>query len=140
MENQMNYTLHHGNCLDIMPTTTAVTRPLTLRVWHWQMQSFVPAEPPKQTRPKWVKRKCRPGQVWKYETGGVACIISVTHMDYAPQCEVILCPSIEHLSRIPRHHDGSMRTLGIMERELVELLGEWAPQLSPPNAPDQRGA
>ena len=85
------------------------------------------------TRPPWVERKCRPGQVWKYATGGVACIVTVEYLDYAPQCEAILCRSLADIGRVPRHYNGIMQTTGIMERELVELLGEWVPQFVPPN-------
>ena len=120
------------------PTSTTATRQSPLVVWHWQSQSFMPAEPARPKQPKWVKRKCKPGQVWKYATGGVACIIAVTYLDYAPQCEAILCRSLADIGHIPRNHDGSMRTTGIMERELGELLGEWVPQFIPPNAPDHR--
>jgi hypothetical protein len=91
---------------------------------------FIPQPLPQKKKHKFVKRKCKVGQIWKYRTGGVACIINVTHLDYAPQCEAIICRSIDQLSAFSRYHDGSMRTLGIMECELVELLGEWVPSIT----------
>jgi hypothetical protein len=120
-------------------TNTEHAIPTRLVIWHCQTQEFAPAEwQPKapdaahQKAPKFVARKCRPGQVWKYATGGVACIISVTYLDYAPQCEAIICRSLADIASVPRCHNGEMRTLGIMESELVELLGDWVPSFRPP--------
>jgi len=79
----------------------------------------------KHKTPKLVSRKCKVGEIWRYQSGGFACIVSVTPFDYAPQCEAILCDS--EMKVKSKYSDGTLRQIGIMESELKELVGEWTP-------------
>lgn len=71
-----------------------------------------------------VKRKCRVGEIWKYGHG-LAYIVSVTHLDCAPQCEALIANRDGTVTS--RWPDGQMRPIGIMERELIERVGTWFP-------------
>jgi hypothetical protein len=72
-------------------------------------------------------RKCRVGEVWTYGRG-LAYVVSVQHLDMAPQCDVLIADADGAVTS--RRPDGQMRPIGIMERELIELVGTWSPVIA----------
>lgn len=79
-------------------------------------------------QPKYpVPRKSKTGEVWRYGQG-LAYIVTVTHLDVAPQCEALIADAKGVVTS--RWPDGRVRPIGIMERELIELIGTWTPAIA----------
>lgn len=74
-----------------------------------------------------IRCKCRVGEVWKYGTG-LAYIVSVAHLDVAPQCEALIADRKGKVTS--RWPDGQVRPIGIMESELIERVGTWVPAVA----------
>jgi hypothetical protein len=82
-----------------------------------------------------VPRKCRVGDVWKYGSG-LAYIVAVTNLDVAPQCEALIAARDGRVTS--RWRDGQIRSIGIMEQELIERVGTWVPHATYPRSGQAR--